>query len=159
MDTRKGGRTIRHSALQKEFRPSGMYTTRSDVRYPSDPAAENHRFSSAEHLCPFSTPTTKRWYQSGDDGSEPSPNPYHSRCNSCRPTTTTTTTPHNRGHNPRVHYLDVRHKTCAPSMGQVIHPPLKKGVSHAAFSQLLLLLVLSFHLLPLPTGECVVQRQ
>ena len=68
-----------------------MYTTWGDVRHLNGPAAENHRFSSAENLCPFSTPMTKRWYQSGEGGSEPSSNPYHSRCNSCRPTTTTTT--------------------------------------------------------------------
>ena len=68
-----------------------MYTTRKDVRHPTHPAAENHRFSSAKNLCPFFTPTTKRWYPSGEGGSEPSSNPYHSRCDSCRPTTTTAT--------------------------------------------------------------------
>ena len=80
-----------HCNSRRSLDLPSMYTTWSGVRHLRGPAAENHGFSSTGNLCPFSTPTTKRWYQSGEGESEPSSNPYHSTCDSCTPTTTTTT--------------------------------------------------------------------
>ena len=87
-DTRRGRDTPAQCNGRRSLDLPSMYTTWSDVRHPNGATAENHRFSPAEDLCPFSTPTTERWYQSGEGGSEPCSNPYHSRCNSCRPSTT-----------------------------------------------------------------------
>ena len=91
-DTRRGARHSGTVQRHKEFTPPEHVHYLERRPAPERPGSRKPQVSSAENLCPFSTPTTKRWYQSGEGGSEPSSNSFHRRCNSCRPTTTTTTT-------------------------------------------------------------------
>ena len=67
-----------------------MYINQSDARHLGHPAAENHGFSLQENPCPFSHPHDKTVVHSREGGSEHGSSPYHSRCDACGTTTTTT---------------------------------------------------------------------